>query len=248
MANPVSSLNTTASALANQNAAAAAAAGTTSGTTSTLDTTSASGQAKTAKTGLAGDFNNFLTLLTTQLKNQDPLSPMDSTQFTSQLVQFASVEQQINANTNLEKIVGIQNATLAASIISFVGTNVEADTGTLALQDGAAKFTYNLDKQAKNVVISISDASGKPILNKGGELAPGLHTFNWDGKDGNGVKQPDGAYSVSVTPVSADGSAINAKVHTFAKITGVSMANGTTLDANGAQIPLDKILSVSESP
>jgi flagellar basal-body rod modification protein FlgD len=208
------------------------------------DAAVASGQSGKAKTSLAADFDAFLLLLTTQLKNQDPLSPMEPTEFTSQLVQFASVEQQINANENLEKLVGIQNATLAASIIGFVGTDVEADVGDLPLQDSEGKFSYTLDKQAKNVVITISDADGNLVLTKAGELGAGRHEFTWDGKDNDGVLKPDGVYKVSVSPIGFDDEVVTADVTVYAHITGVDMANGTNLDADGVSIPLDKVLTI----
>jgi flagellar basal-body rod modification protein FlgD len=215
---------------------------------SSLDTTqaSANGQAGKAKASLAADFDAFLLLLTTQLKNQDPLSPMEPTEFTSQLVQFASVEQEIKTNDNLEKMVGIQNATLAASIIGFVGTDVEADGGELPLQDHTGKFSYTLDKQAKNVVITISDSDGNLVLQKAGERAAGRHEFTWDGKDADGILKPDGAYKVSVSPISGDDSAVTAKVTVYAHITGVNMVNGTNLDADGVSIPLDKVLTIND--
>lgn len=213
---------------------------------SALDSSAAleNGQSAKSKTSLAADFDAFLLLLTTQLKHQDPLSPMEPTEFTSQLVQFASVEQQINSNENLEKLVGIQNANLAASIIGFVGTSVEATGGEVPLQNGEAKITYDLSGNAKNTVITISDSKGNLVFTKAGERQPGLHEFVWDGKDGDGVLQPDGAYKISVSPIGYDDEVVTADVRIFAKITGVSMENGTTLDASGVQIPLDKVLSI----
>jgi len=204
------------------------------------------GQAVQSKTSLAADFDAFLLLLTTQLKNQDPLSPMEPTEFTSQLVQFASVEQQINANENLEKMIGIQNASLAASIIGFIGTDVEYDGASIPLQDGSAKFTYDLADKAKNVVITISDADGNLVLTEAGETTAGLHEFVWDGKDTNGVQKPDGTYTISVTAVDGDQQAIDTKIHGFGHITGVSMANGTVLNAGDLDIPLDSILNIAE--
>jgi flagellar basal-body rod modification protein FlgD len=206
----------------------------------------ANGQSSKAKTSLAADFDAFLLLLTTQLKNQDPLSPMEPTEFTSQLVAFASVEQQINANENLEKLVGIQNATLAASIIGFVGTNVEAEGGELPLQNGEGKFSYTLDKQAKNVVITISDSDGNLVFTQAGERAPGRHEFTWDGKDADGIQQPDGAYKVTVSPIGNNDEVVTATVTVYARITGVDMANGTNLDADGVSIPLDKVLTIKD--
>jgi len=203
-------------------------------------------QSAKAKSTLAADFDAFLLLLTTQLKHQDPLSPLEPTEFTSQLVQFASVEQQITANENLEKLVGIQNASLASSLIGFVGTDVEAEGTHLPLQDKKGKFTYELPENVKNVVITLTDANGDVVLTKAGKNTAGVQTFEWDGKDGNGVQQPDGAYRISITAVGFKDEAIPTTVKIFGHITGVSVNNGTSLNAGDVEIPLEKIVTITE--
>jgi flagellar basal-body rod modification protein FlgD len=214
---------------------------------SALAPTGTETQTTKAKSTLAADFDAFLLLLTTQLKHQDPLSPIEPTEFTSQLVQFASVEQQITANENLEKLVGIQNAALASSIIGFVGTDIEAEGSFVPVQDGTAKFTYDLSNNAKTVVISLTDANGKVVLTKTGQNTAGLHEFLWDGKNMSGQQVADGPYHVSVTALGFDDSIVNTNVKIFGHVTGVSMANGTTLNVGGVEIPLDKILTITEA-
>jgi flagellar basal-body rod modification protein FlgD len=115
-------------------------------------------KAASAASGLAGDLDSFLLLLTTQLQNQDPLSPLEPTEFTGQLVQFASVEQQIAANSTMEALLAVQNSSLAASVVGFIGTDVEANGSTLPLQNGEASFTYTLANNAKANVITILDS------------------------------------------------------------------------------------------
>jgi flagellar basal-body rod modification protein FlgD len=213
---------------------------------SALGATAADTQSGKAKATLAADFDAFLLLLTTQLKHQDPLSPVEPTEFTSQLVQFASVEQQITANENLEKLVGIQNASLASSLIGFVGTDVEAEGAELPLQDKKGKFTYELPTNAKTVLITLTNANGDPVLMKTGKNTAGLQTFEWDGKNTSGVQQPDGSYRISVTAVGFKDETIPTKVKVFGHITGVSVANGTTVSAGDVEIPLDKIVRITE--
>ncbi|NQV57136.1 MAG: flagellar hook assembly protein FlgD, partial [Rhodospirillales bacterium] len=179
-----------------------------------------------SKHALAADLDSFLLLLTTQLKNQDPLSPLDPTDFTGQLVQFASVEQQITSNANLEKLVEVQNLALASSIIGFVGTDVEAEIGQVPLQNHTAQFSYDLASNAQNVIITISDDKGNVMLTKAGERAAGKHEFVWDGKDGNDILQPDGGYAVSVTAVDFESKAVNSKLIVRGHVSGVSMDNG----------------------
>lgn len=203
-------------------------------------------QTTKAKSMLASDFDAFLLLLTTQLKHQDPLSPLEPTEFTSQLVQFASVEQQIASNENLEKLVGIQNAALASSIIGFVGTDVVAEGTQVPLQDHKGTFTYDVSKNAKNVVIMLTNANGDVVLTKAGDRTPGTHTFTWDGKDNNGILQPDGAYRIAITAIGFEDETIPTIVKIQGHVTGVSMVNGTKLMAGDVEIPLEKIVSITE--
>src|SRR3974390_2835673 len=94
--------------------------------------------------GLAGNFNEFLKLLTTQLQNQDPLSPMDTNQFTQQLVQFSSVEQQINMNTQLSTLISLQQTAQTAQAASFIGATVTVNGATAQLVNGRATWNYSV--------------------------------------------------------------------------------------------------------
>ena len=202
-----------------------------------------------AKATLAGDMDAFLLLLTTQLQNQDPLSPLEPTEFTSQLVQFASVEQQIATNENMEKLLKVQNASLASSVVGFIGTEVLTEnTGQLPLHNGEANFEYTLSNNASNVVMTIMDETGRVVFTKAGGTDAGTHEIIWDGKDGKGLPMPDGPYKLSITPIAHPGSTISHTSRINAVITGVSMANGdTTMEADGVIIPLDKIETVRKA-
>ena len=137
---------------------------------------------------------DFMELLVTQLQHQDPLSPLEPTEFTGQLVQFASVEQQIATNDNMEQLLDVQNAALASAVVGFIGTSVEADIGQIPLQDGEAKYKYTLDSNVQNTVMTITDDKGRVVFTQAGERTAGTHEVAWDGKDTNGIQQPDGAY------------------------------------------------------
>ena len=150
------------------------------GSTASVGTAAEMSKAQKDKTTLAGDLDAFLLLLTTQLKNQDPLSPLEPTEFTGQLVQFASVEQQISTNKSMEDLLTVQNASLASSVVGFIGTDVNATGLELPLQDGAGEFTYTLTHNAKNTDITILDNKGAVILNAQGSLKAGTHEFKWD--------------------------------------------------------------------
>ena len=149
---------------------------TTTATTSTASSVAANttaSQAATAKQSLAGDMNTFLKLLTTQLQHQDPLSPMDSSQFTSQLVQFASVEQQINTNSNLEKMLAGTNSSEMASAVTYLGTTVQGVSTSLPLQMGQASFTYTTPASTSKITATITDSAGNVVktLTGGDEVA-----------------------------------------------------------------------------
>ena len=151
--------------------------GTTSG--STADGT----QSANSEAQLEEDLNRFLNLLVTQLKNQDPLDPMDSSEFTSQLVQFASVEQQIFQNSNLETLVELQQTNQISSMVDFIDKVVEVDGTSFPLENSAAEFTYTMPQGARSASVIIRDSSGLSVLQRDANLDAGQHTFDWDGKD-----------------------------------------------------------------
>ncbi len=201
-----------------------------------------------ASSKLAADMDSFLLLLTTQLKNQDPLSPLEPTEFTQQLVAFAGVEQQITTNKNLEDIVKLQNANMASAVVGFIGTNVEAQGNKVPLQNGNAEFTYELSSNAKTVVVAIANSKGKIMYTQAGELTGGEHKFKWDGKDMNNFQQPDGPYTVTVTPIGFEDEPVEARVKVKGRVSGVTMAGGSAvLDVGGVSIDLENVLSITEA-
>src|SRR5499427_6657524 len=164
----------------------------------------ASGSSPNNSTGIdantiAGNFHTFLTLLTTQLQNQDPLSPLDTNQFTQQLVSFSQVEQAINTNTTLSNLLSLQQADQSIAALPLVGHTVEYTDNHGALVDGKAEFAYNLPSQAKSATITITDASGRIVLQQPADTAAGPHTFNWNGKASDGTQVPDGTYTFNVS-------------------------------------------------
>lgn len=230
-------------------AASAASTPSSSGSTSNSSSTSQSAQSQAQ---LQGQLNQFLTLLTTQLKNQDPLNPMDSTQFTSQLVQFASVEQQIYQNANLEKILKAQQSTQTSSLINYIGTTVEVTGKKVPLENGNASFTYTMPSNAKQASITITDQSGNTVFQQDADLTQGKHTFNWDGKDKNGNQLADGTYNVLVSGTDYSGKLLDISQTVFGKVTGASVnsSDGSTQLTLGNDITANysDVLSVKETP
>ncbi len=180
--------------------------------------------AATAGTTLAGNFNTFLTLLTTQLKNQDPTSPLDTNQFTSQLVQFASVEQQINTNTNLNTLINLSQAGSLYQASAMVGHQIAVTSDKLALQGGNAALQYTLST-AQPVSINVSNSSGTSLYQTQAQGRTGTNPWTWNGITSDGQTAPDGAYTVTVK--TADAAAIAVPFNVVGTATAVTM-NGTT--------------------
>ena len=176
-----------------------------------------------SKTQLFDDMEAFLYLLTQQLKYQDPLDPMDTSEYTNQLVQYAQVEQSIQSNTYLETIVAQNVNAVATQAVSYMDQYVQTLGSGLPLQDGSAKFSYILGADASSCVVAIKDASGSFVKTfTGVEQSAGRHEIIWDGKDNNGNQLKDGAYSVVVTALDATGSSVEVQTTTFGKVTGVA--------------------------
>jgi flagellar basal-body rod modification protein FlgD len=171
-----------------------------------------SSSSKNASKQLAGNFDTFLTLLTTQLKNQDPTSPMDSNQFTQQLVMYSQVEQQINTNDNLEKLITISQGQSNNLAMSYLNRNVVLNDGSGVLSSNAVTWNYGLDKNAANSTLTVSDSDGKVVFSQKGETLAGVHEFDWDGRDADGNPLPDGIYKLSVSATASDSSTVNTSI------------------------------------
>jgi flagellar basal-body rod modification protein FlgD len=192
--------------------------------------------------------NQFLKLLTSQLAHQDPLSPMDSTEFTNQLVQYANVEQNIQTNSNLEKLISVQQSNLTLATAGYIGKTVTATGDQLPLQDGKATFAYSYDSVPDAAAVVITNSSGSIVKTITPELSKGSHTVEWDGKDDSGNQLEDGAYMIKVTALDADKKTIDSTTVVTGKVTGVSVYGGNvTLKMGGAQASLSDVQSIDES-
>ena len=212
---------------------------------SSIDPTSSSG---TAKAKLDQDLNQFLNLLVTQLKNQDPLDPMDANEFTSQLVQFASVEQQIYQNANLEKLLNVQQTSQVANMVDFIGTTIEAAGSSFYLENGAAEFTYQFETMPNSATINIINSSGLTVFSTDADLETGQQSFEWNGLDKHGNTMPDGSYAAIVSAMDHDGNLMNVTQTVFGRVTGAGAEGGVvSLYMNDVITGLDKVLGIRET-
>ena len=178
---------------------------------------------------LSSNFSTFLTLLTTQLKNQDPTSPMDSNQFTQQLVMYSQVEQQIDTNSNLKNLIAQGSTQAGAMATTYLGRKVSVTNGQASLSDGAATWTYNLPTTAATTTLTVTNASNQVVYTGAGETASGTHSFAWNGKDNNGNALPDGAYKLTVGAKDSASNAIDASVASAGLVGQIDMSSGTPL-------------------
>lgn len=212
-------------------------------TSATSSTTAATQTSSAASKSLAGNFQTFLTLLTTQLKNQDPTSPMDSNQFTQQLVMYSQVEQQIAGNEKLDSLISLSQNNTSSLAMSYLGKNVVLSDGSGLLQNGSATWDYGLANDASATSLTIKDANGKVVYSKSlsepVDNTAGTHEFTWDGKDTNGNQLNDGMYTMTASATATDGTNITTSLASKAQVTGVDLS-GTSpqLVMGTSEVPL----------
>lgn len=201
----------------------------------------------TSVTGLADNFQTFLTMLTTQLQNQNPLDPLDTNQFTQQLVQFAQVEQQLKANEQLTTLVSLQKSAANTEAMAYVGRTVALDGSTAALSNGAASWGINAS-QASNATITVTNAAGQTVFSQSYAVNSGEATFTWDGKGNDGVQYPDGNYTLSVTAKDGNGQSVGISTEILGTVDSVDLTQSPPLLSVGGQsYTVDKIKRVVKS-
>ncbi|HEY9549082.1 MAG TPA: flagellar hook assembly protein FlgD, partial [Kiloniellaceae bacterium] len=195
----------------------------------------------------ADTFDTFLTLLTTQLKHQDPLNPMDTNEFTSQLVEFTNVEQAMLTNKKLDSLLAMQTDMQLNDAVGYIDKKVGADGIILMLEDGESTITYDLGANAAETNILIIDEEGNTVRTLEGDTEVGHHEIVWDGLDDDGEALEDGLYGFLVTAIDADKKPVPLVQGTIGKVTGVKVVDGeVTLEIGELEIALDDVLSVSQ--
>src|SRR5580704_19526452 len=220
------------------------AAPTPAATNPAANASTAQAAASSAGPALAGNFNDFLKLLTTQLQHQDPTSPLDPNQFTQELVQFASVEQQINTNTSLSTMISLQQTQQAASALTFLGATVAVSGKTTQLANGTASWAYSVTQPA-TATINISNASGQVVYTTSQSVQPGAQSFTWNGVDGQGTTWPSGAYTIAVNAVGANNQNVPVTTGIQGVVTGVNVSQTPpTLTVGGQSYALSQVTQV----
>ena len=195
-------------------------------------------------TSIANNFDQFLTLLTTQLKNQSPLDPLDTNQFTQQLVQFAGVEQQLRTNETLSSLLSLSAAGTATNAVGFIGSTITADGATARLTGGKAEWKVNMPA-AGSATITIKDAKGNVVQTQTRALTAGDQTYSWDGTTSTGTKAAEGEYTITIDAKSVAGDVITAKTQISGVVDGVDFTSSIpVLKIGGISVPIDKVKSV----
>ena len=226
-----------------------ASAAATSAASSSPASSGSTANATTGAAGIASNFNSFLQLLTTQLKNQDPSDPLDTNQFTQELVSFSSVEQQINMNNNLSTLISLQQTAQSTAALNFLGTTVTVNGNSAMLGSGEPNPTWNYSlTKPSTVAINVSSANGQLVYSTTQTLQAGNQTFTWNGTDSVGNSWPSGTYTVSITATDASGKSTTISPQVQGVVTGVDISGSPpTLTVNGQSYTPSQIVQAVRS-
>ena len=216
-----------------------------------MDITPASGIGATksdltsSRKTIAENFDTFLSILTTQLKNQNPMDPLDTNQFTSQMVEFTGVEQQLKTNEYLEALIKANEGSFASQAVSYIGKAVTAFGDEAQMKDGNAEWTYGVTSDAPESKITIKNAAGAVVFTEDKALTQGESTYTWDGKDKDGSLLPEGQYSLDIEAKNTDGKIIDNYTMTKGIVDTVDFAGEEPiLTINGNKVKLSSVAKV----
>lgn len=197
------------------------------------------------KQSISGEFDQFLLLLTTQLRNQDPTDPLDANEFTQQMVDFAGVEQAIQTNTNLEEIISLTQLAQVNTAVGYLGNRVEAAGNKIELSKGSSEFSYDISAEAEKAFITIIDEGGNLVFSSEAASETGKNEYTWDGKDNQGNSLPDGIYNLTVTAVDEEGGQVEVTTAVSGEVTGVAIdGSDVILSIGDTDVLLDDVISI----
>ena len=237
---------TTTSAAANT--ASPIVSGTTTPPAGSSTTSSAAATNALASQQIAGNFQSFLQLLTTQLQNQNPLDPLDTNQFTQQLVEFAGVQQQLNTNDSLATLVSLQQATQSTEALSYVGKTVTVSGNTATMANSEAVWALSVPS-ASNVDISIASSTGQTVFTGTYNVSAGNNQpFEWNGVGTGGTQYPDGNYTLTATAKDSAGNTVGVTTSVGGIVSSVDLTQSPPLLTVGGQTyTLSQIQSIIAS-
>jgi flagellar basal-body rod modification protein FlgD len=217
-----------------------------SGTTPLPTSSSGASLSSTAGSTLAGNFQTFLTLLTTQLQNQDPLTPLDTNQFTQQLVQFASVEQQLKTNDQLTTLVSLQQTAQSTQALTFVGKTAVVDGSTAALTNSSATWNLSVPTNS-NVNISIANSTGQTVFTTSVAANAGDNQqFAWNGRGNDGTQFPDGKYKLTAVATDSAGNSVGVSTQVQGVVNSVDLSQSPPLlSINGETFTVNQVKSIA---
>jgi flagellar basal-body rod modification protein FlgD len=221
-------------------AAASASSGSSTGTGSSAS----SAIGTNALQSLGSNFTDFLKLLTTQLQNQDPTSPMDTNQFTQELVEFTGVQQSVATNSNLSTLISLTQGSQVLQSSSVVGGTATVSSTDIALQSGKGTVTFTAPA-AEPVQIAIVNSAGTPILDGTVNAQAGSNSWVWNGADNYGNTMPDGAYGIALETGTSGSNASPLAFSVVGTATGLqNTSSGMVLDLGALQVPLSSVKSM----
>jgi flagellar basal-body rod modification protein FlgD len=209
--------------------------GTTTVPKSSSSTSSASATNALASQQIAGNFQSFLQLLTTQLQNQNPLDPLDTNQFTQQLVEFAGVQQQLNTNDSLATLVSLQQATQATEALSYVGKTATVSGNTATMTNSEAVWAVSVPN-ASTMDVSIASSTGQTVFTGSYQVAAGNNQpFEWNGMGSDGTQFPDGNYTMTATAKDTAGNTVAVTTAVGGVVSSVDLTQSPPLLTIGGQ-------------
>ena len=219
--------------------------GTTALPTSSSSTSTASATSALASSQIAGNFQSFLTLLTTQLQNQNPLDPLDTNQFTQQLVEFAGVQQQLNTNDSLATLVSLQQTAQSTQALGFVGKTAVVNGSTAALTNSTATWQLSIPTNS-TVNISITNSTGQAVYSGSYSATAGnSQPFTWNGLGTDGAQYPDGQYTLTATAADSAGSPVAVTTQIQGVVSSVDLVKSPPmLTINGQTYTVNQIQSI----
>ena len=216
-------------------------------TVSSTSSSSSSSASSSSSSASSISSSDFLNLLLSELKNQDPLNATSTTDFMNQLTSYANFTEQQSINSSMTSLASSFSSLVTLNSVNYIGHTVEAKTDTATLTDSSATFGYNLSAASSNVTVTIKDSSGNTVYTGSGTGNDGSNTFTWDGKTTSGTQLSDGGqYTISVTATDSAGNSVFNYATTTGTVTGIDTSTGTpTLTVNGVSVSAANILAVT---